>query len=199
LAVTLSNGRRLGDILALIRRWVGSDRNLGGRSRHRRAIWAALLIARRDNAVRIKAGATVGQIAGDPAIPLERRHLWISVTNLGRRTFMLQSIGWRSGLLHPKWGFLSRVYAVQNVMAPHGPNQPLKIQDGDVANRMVPLDEWLGDSIAKLIAEPHWLGLRTLRILAYASTGDTASSKISQSLGERIRAKLEAPPRQPRW
>ncbi len=74
------------------------------------------------------------------------------------------------------------MYAVQNVMAPYGPNLPLKMQDGDVANWMIPLDEWLDDNLAKLIAEPHWLGLRTLRIFAYASTGDTASSKVSQSL-----------------
>ena len=59
------------------------------------AIWAALLISRRDNAVRIRVSATVGQIASNPVIPLERRHLWISVTNLGRRSFMLQTVGWR--------------------------------------------------------------------------------------------------------
>jgi len=67
------------------------------------------------------------------------------------------------------------------------------MQDGDVANWMIPLDEWLDDNIGKLIAKPHWLGLHTLRILAYASTGDTASSKVSQSLGETIRGKLDAP------
>lgn len=160
------------------------------------AIWAQLLVSRRDNAVRLKVGATVGQIAFDPAIPLDRLHVWITVSNLGRRQLMLQSVAWRSGVLHPRWGFLSRVYAAQNSGAPYGPNLPLKMQDGDVATWMIPLDEWLEHS-TKLVAEPHSLGLRTLRIFAYASTGDFTSSNVSPSLREKIRLKLK-PPLQPR-
>jgi hypothetical protein len=153
------------------------------------AIWAALSIARRDNAVRINISATVGQVVGDPSVPFERRHLWITVTNLGRRPFMLQSIGWRSGLVFRRWRILGSVYALQRVDS-KGPDLPLRMADGDVANWMIPLDEWLSNNAPKLIAKPHWLGLHTLRIAAYASTGDTASSKVSQSLSEKIRAKL---------
>lgn len=39
-----------------------------------------------------------------------------------------------------------------------------------------PPAQWLDDDIAKLIAKPHWLGLRTLRIRAHASTGDYGSA-----------------------
>jgi hypothetical protein len=152
------------------------------------------MISRRDNAVRIKVGATVGQIAGDPATPFQRLHLWITVTNLGRRTLMLQTVGWRSGLLHHKSPFLSRAYAFQILQAPHGPNLPLKMQDGDVANWMIPLDQWLTDSVDKLVIKPRWLGLRTLRIQAYASTGAVVSNAVSKKLMEKIRAQLKRKP-----
>lgn len=155
------------------------------------AIWTALSIARRDNAVRLKINVTVGQIVGDPLIPMQQRHLWITVTNLGRRPLMLQTISWRSGLLPAKWHFLGRIYAVQNAMAPQGPNLPLKMEDGDVANWMIPLDHWLADDISKLIAKPHWLGIRTLRVMAYASTGDSVWAAPSPSLRESIRARLK--------
>lgn len=156
------------------------------------AVWTALSIARRDNSVRLKVNATIGQIFGHPEIPVQQRHLWITVTNLGRRPFLLQSISWRSGVFHPRWRLLSRMHAVQNAMAPHGPNLPLKMEDGDIANWMIPLDTWLEDGTSKLIAKPHFLGVRTLRIVAHVSTGDSASSAVSQSLADSIHAKLKA-------
>ena len=155
------------------------------------AIWAALSIARRDNAVRVDICTTVGPAAGDPSIALERPHLWITVTNLGRRSFILQNIGWRSGLtIHPWVGLRGSIWAIQNLSASGGPKLPLKMNDGDLANWIIPLDQWLDSSVAKLIAKPHWLGLRTLRIEAYASTGDIASALVCKSLKEEIRAKL---------
>ena len=154
------------------------------------AIWTALSIARRDNSVRLKVNATIGQIFGNPMIPVQQRHLWITVTNLGRRSVLLQNISWRSGLLHPRWRLLSRIYAVQNAMVPNGPNLPLKMEDGDIANWMVPLDEWLDHDISNLIAKPHWLGVRTLRVVAHVSTGDSVSSAVSRSLADSIYSQL---------
>lgn len=153
------------------------------------AIWTALSIARRDNAIRLKINASVGQIVGNPLIPMQQRHLWITVTNLGRRPLILQTISWRSGLLPARWKFLSRIYAVQNAIAPQGPNLPLRMQDGDVANWMIPLDHWLADDISKLIANPHWLGLHTLRIGAHTSTGESVFAAPAPSLRESIRKK----------
>jgi len=61
------------------------------------AVGAAIWISRRDNAVRLRVFATIGQIAGKPEIPIERKHVWITVTNIGRRTVTINTLGWRSG------------------------------------------------------------------------------------------------------
>jgi hypothetical protein len=154
------------------------------------AVIAALYIARRDNAVRLKLFATVGQIAGNPNIPLERKHLWISVTNVGYRAVKLNTIGWRSGLFHFKSPWLGRKYAVINVGQPYGPNPPVKLEHGDAVNWMIPLDEWLRDSPHKIVAKPYWLGLMTSRIQAFTSTGETVNSKVNPGLLEKIEARL---------
>jgi hypothetical protein len=158
--------------------WIASIGTVG-------AVGAAIWIARRDNAVRLRVFATVGQIAGQPAIPLERKHVWITATNIGRRTVTVTTVGWRSGLLRYDSPWLARQYAMQQVGPLIGPQLPLKMQDGDSASWMIPLDEWL-DGVEKLIASPRWLGLRTMYVQAFSSTGDVVSVRVSSSLREKI-------------
>ena len=45
------------------------------------------------------------------------------------------------------------------------------------------------NDISKLIANPHWLGLHTLRIGAHTSTGETVFAAPAPSLRESIRKK----------
>lgn len=155
------------------------------------AVGAAIWIARRDNSVRLKVFATVGQIAGSPVVPLERKHVWITVTNIGRRTVTLNTIGWRSGLLRYNSPWLAQEYAVQVLGPPIGPQLPLKMLDGDSASWLIPLDAWL-ENVEKIIAKPHWLGLRTLNIQVFTSTGDVANRRISSNLREKIANALES-------
>jgi hypothetical protein len=153
------------------------------------AIAVTVWIARRDNAVRLRVFASVGQIAGSPTIPLERKHVWITVTNIGRRTVTVNTVGWRSGLFHYSSPWFGRQYAVQAVGPPIGPQLPLKMVDGDSASWLIPLDNWL-EGVERIVAKPRWLGLRTMYIQAFSSTGDVVSSHIASSLRKKIAEKI---------
>jgi hypothetical protein len=150
----------------------------------------ALWIAQRGDAVRVKLVGTVAQILGNPKIPVERKHLLISVTNLGRHAVRLNTIGWRTGLLHYKSPWLGRKYAVQIVMPPDGPQLPLKLEHAENATWMIPLDDWIKENADRLVPKPYWLGLATLRIQASMSTGETITAKLAASVVEDIKRRL---------
>src|SRR6266478_3283046 len=139
--------------------WIASIGTVG-------AVGAAIWIARRDNSVRLRIFATVGQVPADPAVPIERKHLWITATNIGRRTVTLNLVGWRTGLIHHRIPWVGIKHGVMNVGPPVGPKLPLKLADGDNASWVIPLDDWLDGSAAKLVPEPRWLRLRTIRVQA---------------------------------
>jgi hypothetical protein len=63
------------------------------------AVIAAIRLANRDNTVRLRARATVGVMIGGslPQMPADQyaRCVWINVTNVGRRTVTVTTLGWR--------------------------------------------------------------------------------------------------------
>lgn len=158
------------------------------------AVIVSLYLARQDQRVRLRITATIGNIFGDPTVDVKVDHLWITVTNVGRRTAVLNSVAWRVGFLPAKLSRFGRKYAIQNFDLPNCTRLPAKLEDGDSASFMIPLDRWLGYFAGDMFPRPHWLSLYFVTALAFASTGKAASVRVSGSLRKALKEALRKAP-----
>jgi len=153
------------------------------------AVLATIYFARRDNTIRMQITAVIGIVVGDPHVSHKEKHLWITVTNLGRREVTVTNVGWRSGLFHHKLPNAGRRYAVQ--VLPNQPALPAKLADGEQLSWMIPMNTWLENGPQRLIAWPYMFFLRTLYIRAYSSTGEVTSQKIGSDIRKEIKKYLK--------
>jgi len=161
------------------------------------AVVVSLYLARRDSQIRLQVTATVGKVFGDPSVSHETEHLWILVTNVGRRGATLNSIGWRTGILHPKLPWIGRRYALQGADFPGSTRLPAKLGDGDSASFMIPLEDWAIRVGPDLIRKPRSLMSHLVFVQAHTSTNDTFSRRIAPSLRKSIQEHIRSQRKRP--
>lgn len=152
------------------------------------AVAMSLYLARRDGRIDLRVSATVGLVYGDPHVSPTTEHVWIQVANVGRRTAILHSIGWRSGLLPHWFPWLPRQYALQGADFAGNTRLPAKLADGDTASFMIPIEGWGERVAADLMSPPRRISAYFVYVQAHCSTGDSFTRRIAPSLRKAILA-----------
>lgn len=153
------------------------------------AVVVSLWLARTSNRVRLETFVShVLMITpGEDYMP---EYVSFRVTNIGMRTANLQGIGWESGIFN--WGPFKKKYALQRTDGySNNPRLPIKLGDGEVANYLIQLidDE---DNFYRHFQSfvPNWVYRKTLRAIAYTSSGETFKVRPSQSFFDKMEKTL---------
>ncbi len=152
------------------------------------AVLVSLHLARRHERIRLKSFAGLRIVyRGDGSPPEE--HLNISVTNLGERPVIINSVGWAVGRGK------KRKYCIQTVSGPWTAQYPVEITHGKQASFMVSFNHtpsWLTE-FANDFLKPFSEGrLKTLVALIHTSVGQTIELKPEEDLLARLRkAKMD--------
>lgn len=129
------------------------------------AVVVSLYLSNRSEKVKLR--VTIGIRIMLEGRPLSNRgeHVWVGITNRGRRDAVVSSIGWSIGKGKSKEYCLIREWSVGSS------NIPVRLPHGDSANFLISLKEvdWIND-FAKKFCKQH--SIKTLRCLIGTSVGD---------------------------
>jgi hypothetical protein len=155
------------------------------------AVWVSLWLARGATRPKGRVSANVMLLAGDGE--LSPHFLEISVGNVGDRPFTVTGVGWRVGLP------FARRYAYQKTDgAPdYAPSDslPLELQIGRRASWRIDLERvykrdntiWAQSFASMFLSKWPAVGLWTLRVQAFTSTGHVFTSKPSSDVIKKLR------------
>ena len=152
------------------------------------ALWLGLA----EHRPRLRCLARIGVPIGGAFNQVGDRHLWISVTNVGRRPAVLQSVGWESGLFWQDSPFLPKQFAFLVAEGPYCRPLPSTLQPGETASFMTPLGTSV-QSVIPMVTQPFWLAIRFLNVMAYDSLGGRHCASMSKDLRAEILLKVQSP------
>ncbi|MEP7366187.1 MAG: hypothetical protein ABI972_23260 [Acidobacteriota bacterium] len=149
------------------------------------AVFVSLYLARSGARVRLHCYAGIRvEMIGPPG--MTREHICIGVTNLADRTVTISLVGWAYG------GRKKKGVSIQTFAPGIGDQTPKRIEHGDTAMFMVPLDRnpgWLVRFATEFITDkPIERALKTLVVQIHPSVGDVIEVKPERVLLDRIHA-----------
>lgn len=150
------------------------------------AVIISLYLARRDQIIRLRVSAGVSWvfIKSLQGVNNEPDVIDIRVSNLGRRSVLVNGLGWQVGCLKKKQFWQERP------QTPNSSELPIKLHDGDEAFYLIPLQDFdnnfLNQYRLKIFKKPFFLRIRTIRIVALTSVGKRFSSRINRNLKDHI-------------
>lgn len=145
----------------------------------------SLYLARSD--VRVKLKVSVDhEVLMTPGLKESPSYCAIRIVNVGFRSTMITSIGWRVG-------FFRRKYGIQTPNEhPMSSKLPIKLDSGDEASYLVGFlkDErypyWIDEIKNSFLPYAPKILPRTIKVQVRTSTGRTFESKIAKSLRQKL-------------
>lgn len=152
------------------------------------AVVVALVLARRDERIRLSAHVATGRVdvRSQGKLTESRFEILIEIANIGRRPVQVTGIGWRVGYLKRQ-----RFVQVFDTLASQPPS---KLSDGDTVVYIVPLaafDREFPAHFARLSAFERRWAARSLRLLVYTSGPKNYPLKPHSTLRKHLRALLD--------
>lgn len=172
-------------ILEVLGVWVASIGTLA-------AVVVSLWLARKGYAIRLRPRVS-HRIYVPPGGASHSEVILIEVTNKGLRQAQLMGLGWRTGLF--SFGPCRRREAYQTVDVRVGNSSlPVELSDGQVAIYMIPATAATGEDWYAGLAEiaGSWLRRRTLRLLAWTSTGEMFTARPESSFMKQLNRAVAA-------
>jgi len=147
------------------------------------AVIVALYLARRTEKVRLKVHAGLRVIIlGDGSPPQE--HVVISVTNVGERPVIINSVGWAVGKRR------HRSFCIQTVSGPYTKQYPVELAHGKSADFMVSFlatPTWPVEFATGFVKDLSDKSLKTLVALIHTSIGQTIEIHPEKPLVDRLK------------
>lgn len=154
------------------------------------AVIVALYLARQDKKINLLVKASQGNMVGNGK---NIDCIWVEATNIRHRPATIALLYWKTGIIRRQ----DFVWIPPVNPLSHG--LPVKLQDGQQATWMLPVDEFLKANLQEL---QKFLGGRFLKwqlfttfICARCSTGDVFKSRIGKSMRRFLSAHLKTSPR----
>lgn len=147
------------------------------------AVAVALYLSRRSERIRLKVTAGIRLLLLDSGVPSDRIVL-INFVNLGDRTVVVNSVGWKIGK-----GTKARL-CVQTGSGPRNSNIPKFLAHGESGSLVVSLNEtpaWAVDFVSDFILDLSDKNLKTLRVWVHTSLGETVEAVPENNIIEEIR------------
>jgi hypothetical protein len=147
------------------------------------AVIVSLHLARRSERVKLKVLAGIRLVVGGDGTPPEE-HLNISVTNLGDRAVVLNTVGWAVGKRK------ERRYCIQTVSGFWTAQYPTELAHGKQASFMVSFAHtptWLTEFANGFLKSISDSDLDTLVAQVHTSVGQTIEAKPEKELIDRLR------------
>ena len=147
------------------------------------AVVVSLHLARRSERIKLKVLAGLRLVVRGDGTPPEE-HLNISVTNLGDRTVLVNTVGWAVGKRK------QRQYCIQTVSGPWTSQYPVELAHGKQASFMVSFvhtPTWLTEFANGFLKPVSDDELDTLVAQVHTSVGQTIEVKPEKDLIDRLR------------
>ena len=147
------------------------------------AVIVALYLVRRPEKVRLKTHAGLREVILGDGSPFQE-HLDISVTNLGERSVIINSVGWAVGKRK------KRRYCIQVLSGPHTRQYPIELAHGKSANFMVSFiatPNWVKDFATDFVKDLSSKSLDTLVAMVHTSVGQTVEIRPEKTLLDRLK------------
>lgn len=143
------------------------------------AVWVSLHLANRAGRVKLKAFVGIWQMFGGGPYTKQGEHLYLNITNYGKRSVVVTSIGWSTGKGRSKNYWASTGWSAGSAKI------PTRLQDGESAAFLLSLEEtdWINRN-AKEFCKQH--DIKTLRCLIGTSLGTTTEIIPAKPLLNRL-------------
>lgn len=151
----------------------------------------AVYIATWDHKVRMRAAARIGVMIGVPGVSHEDSFVWVSATNIGRRTAVINNVCLRAGIFPAKSPFLPIRHAIWTPDPRLSTTLPAALKDGETAQFWAPLDASTA-ALAELLDRPYFLSARLFKIYVSDSVGNEFRARLSKELLKSLLAAAHA-------
>ena len=152
------------------------------------AIGASLYLTLRDRFVRLEITAGHRPIVAEGVKGPHPEYLLIEVVNIGHREAQVTNLGWKVGLFRHR-------YAVQIAPADGLSSKlPIRLKDGDEANYLFPLNEWLQNFPRDWLKRFPKMSSRFLKVYVSTSIGKSFTERIEPGLRKMIIDAVRKPP-----
>lgn len=152
------------------------------------AVIVALRLATWDQKVHLRVTANIGLMLGSPGADPHQRYIWVSVTNIGRRTATLNNICLRCGLPWSRSPFLPARHAVLLFDPSLSTPTPVTLRDGESASYFVKIEQ---ATYHTLLEKPFGVSSRLMTFFASDALGNQFHVKPSKDLRKHMQESAE--------